>query len=139
MLLIVLFTLPALLGSLVLWRRHPLMNRAALLGTALLYLAAVLSWWAGWDLAYPPWRSVYFTVDPLGLFFLTIMTLVFTAAAVYSLFYFQVHGLSVQREAVYVATMLLFLLAMTGVLLANHLGLLWVFVEATTLTSALLI
>lgn len=137
--LIVLFTVPLLLSLLVLWRRHGLINRVALLGTALLYLVAVACWSTGWDIAYLSGRSGYFTVDPLGLFFLAVMTLVFMAAAVYSLFYFQEHGLSPQREAVYVATMLLFLLAMTGVLLANHLALLWVFVEATTLTSALLI
>ncbi len=137
--LVILFTVPLLLSLLVVWRRHRLINRAALLGTALLYLVAVIVWWTGWDIAYLSWLSGYFTVDPLGLFFFTIMTLVFMAAAVYSLFYFQEHGLPPQREAVYVATMLLFLMAMTGVLLANHLALLWVFVEATTLTSAFLI
>jgi hydrogenase-4 component F len=140
MMLVVLFTLPLLLSLLVVWRRHRLTNRIALLGTALFYLVASAIWWTGGEIAYlSEILAGYFTVDPLGLFFFTIMTLVFLAAAVYSLFYFQEHELSPQREAVYVATMLLFLLAMTGVLVANHLALLWVFVEATTLTSAFLI
>lgn len=138
--LVILFSLPFLSSLLVLWLRHRLINRIALLGTALLYLAAVMVWWTGGEVVYlSEILAGYFTVDPLGLFFLTITTLVFMAAAVYSLFYFQEHGLPRKREAVYVATMLLFLLAMTGVVLANHLALLWVFVEATTLTSALLI
>lgn len=136
-----LFAVPVIFSLLVLcWRRHRLLNRLALLGVAALYLAAAIAWWTGWDVAYlSGWLSGYFTVDPLALWFFTIMTLVFTAAAVYSLFYFREHELSPQREAVYVAAMLLFIMAMTGVLLANHLALLWVFVEATTLTSALLI
>ena len=137
--LVILFSLPLLSSLLVLWLRHRLMNRVALLGTALLYLVPVSVWWTGGEIAFLPWLSGYFTVDSLGLVFLTITTLVFLAAAVYSLFYFQEQGLTPQREAVYVATILLFLLAMTGVVVANHLALLWVFVEATTLTSALLI
>ncbi len=137
---LLLLVIPFFLGLLAIWRRHPLVNHTALLGTALLYLAAAVAWWTGWDLVIlSDLLSGYFTVDPLGLFFFTIMALVFAAVAVYSLFYFQEHGLTPQREAFYVAVMLLFVTAMTGVLLANHLALLWVFVEATTLTSALLI
>jgi hydrogenase-4 component F len=140
MMLVILFTVPVLFSLLVLWRRHRLINRAALLGTALLYLAAVIAWWTGWEVVYlSEMLNNYFTADPLGLLFFTIMTLVFLAAAVYSLFYFEEQGLTPQREAVYVAAMLLFLMAMTGVVLTNHLALLWVFVEATTLTSVLLI
>lgn len=138
--LVILFTVPLLFSLLILWRHHRQINRAALLGTALLYLAAVIAWWMGWEVVYlSEMLNNYFTVDPLGLFFFTIMTLVFLAAAVYSLFYFEEQGLTPQREAFYVAALLLFLMAMTGVVLTNHLALLWVFVEATTLTSVLLI
>jgi hydrogenase-4 component F len=140
MMLVILFTLPVLLTLLVLWRRHRLINRAALLGTALLYLVAGIAWWMEWEVVYlSEMLNNYFTVAPLGLFFFTIMTLVFLASAVYSLFYFEEQGLTPQREAVYVAAMLLFSIAMTGVVLTNHLAMLWVFVEATTLTSVFLI
>lgn len=137
---LILFTVPILLSLLVLWCRGRLINRAALLGNVLLYITAAVIWWRGWEVLYlSEILAGYFTIDPLGLFFFTIMVLVFAASAVNSLFYFREHGLSAQRESVYVAAMLLFVTAMTGVLLANHLALLWVFVEATTLTSALLI
>jgi len=135
-----LFAVPVIISLLVLWCRNRLVSRVALLGVAALYLAAAVSWLSGWDVVYlSGWLAGYFTVDSLALWFFTIMTLVFAAAAVYSLFYLREHEVSPQREAGYVATMLLFNMAMTGVLLANHLALLWVFVEATTLTSALLI
>ncbi len=136
----ILLVVPFLLSLFVAWARHRVVNRVALLGTGAIYLAVVTSWWCSWDLDLEPaWLAGYFTVDPLGLFFLTVMVLVFLGSAVYSLAYFQEQKLSPGREAAYIAVMLLFVLAMTGVLLANHLALLWVFVEATTLTSALLI
>lgn len=138
--LALLFAVPFMFSLLVFWRRKRLVSRAALLGVAALYLAAAAAWCTGWDIVYlEGLLAAYFTVDSLALWFFAVMTLVFAAAAAYSLFYLRGHQISPRREAVYVVTMLLFIMAMTGVLLANHLALLWVFVEATTLTSALLI
>ncbi len=134
------FLLPSLFSLLVLGLRRRFMTRMALLVTAAFYLGATGAWWAGWDSDFlPSWLSAYLFFDSRALFFLTIMALVFMAAAVYSLFYFKEHALTPRREALYVAALLLFVMAMSVVLLANPLALLWVFVEATTLTSALLI
>jgi hydrogenase-4 component F len=131
---------PAVLTALLMIWPNRVLIRLSLLGTAVLYLAAAAGWWSGMIAkTLPGWINDYFRIDTIGLFFLTIMTLVFTASAVYTLFFFKEHNTNARQEALYVAAMLLFVEAMAGVVLASHLALLWVFMEATTLTSAVLI
>jgi hydrogenase-4 component F len=134
-----LFAAPLALGALALALKRRWANRAALLGTAALLLTAVIVWVPGVASGAEIRLSEYLAIDALGLVFLAVMALVFAAAAVDSLFYFRERGLTPRREAVFIAEMLAFVTAMAGVILARHLALLWVFVEATTLTSALLI
>jgi len=132
--------LPVVLGIAVLAVRRKSISRAALLGSSLVYLVAVALQSSGvvW-LWLPGWVLVYFRLDSIGLYFFAIMSLVFAGVSVYSLSYFREHELTAGQEAIYVAEMLFFVAAMAGVILATHLALMWVFVEATTLTSALLI
>jgi hydrogenase-4 component F len=137
---LVLIAVPLLLAGAVFLLRRRWMSRAGLLGAAAFLLAVTAAWAAGADGggASGP-LSVYLAIDAAGLLFLAILAVVFAAASVYSLFYFKERALSPAQEAVYTAEMLMFLAAMIGVILSRHLALLWVFVEATTLTSALLI
>lgn len=132
--------LPLVLGLIVLAARRKSVNRTALLGSASVYIAVAFLQWRGiaWSWL-PGWLLEYFRFDSIGLYFFAVMALVFAGVAVYSLSYFKAHSLSAKQESVYVAEMLFFVVAMAGVILATHLALLWVFVEATTLTSALLI
>ncbi|MBU1633997.1 hypothetical protein KJ762_05740 [bacterium] len=120
--------------------RQHWINRLALVGTAVVYVTIVIVlWFDRSNPGLPIWLDGYFIIDTIGLLFLSIMTIVFAAAALYSLYYFNEYKPDSRREAIYVAAMLLFVGAMTGVILAAHLALLWVLVEATTLTSAVLI
>jgi hydrogenase-4 component F len=131
---------PIVLAALVLLWPNRLVTRLSLLGTATVYLIAAISWWSGLTHQnLPGWLSGYFQIDAIGLYFFSIMALVFAGTAIYSLFFFKEHGTNIREEALYVAFTLLFVDAMSGVILASHLALLWVFVEATTLTSAVLI
>ncbi len=112
----------------------------ALLASAAIFLTVSLGAWFGiFPMNIPPMLSAYFMVDDIGLFFLIILSIVFAATALYSLFYFKAHHISSNRQASYTSAMLIFVWAMAGVVLASHLALLWVFVEATTLSSAVLI
>lgn len=132
--------LPVLSALAVLILKNRIFNRAALLGNAAVFIIIVILVWNKTEFYFlPDWFQYYFRFDTIGLLFFLIMTLTFTGAAVYSMFYFKEHQLSPLKEAVYTAEMLFFVSAMSGVILAAHLALLWVFVEATTLTSALLI
>jgi hydrogenase-4 component F len=132
--------LPIILGSLSLLLKNKFFSRAVLIGNSLLFVIIAFLLWIKIEWYWlPDWFLNYFRFDAIGLFFFSIMTLVFAGVAVYSLFYFKEQGLSSAKEAVFAAEILFFIAAMTGVILATHLALLWVFVEATTLTSALLI
>lgn len=81
-------------------------------------------------------------IDPLGLLFLTITSLLFLFASVYSLGYFQHEREKYSEEGVshlYTPCMLFFLAAMTLTTVASQLGILWIAIEATTVASAPLI
>lgn len=86
--------------------------------------------------------SRFVSVDPLGLLFLSITSLLFLAVSVYSFGYFYGKHRSDAGEGVshfYIPSLLIFLSAATLTALAQHLGLLWVGIEATTLATAPLI
>jgi len=138
--LLLLFLVPVIVSLVVVLLRQHWINRLALIGTAVVYVTIVIVlWFDRSNPGLPIWLDGYFIIDAIGLLFLSIMTIVFAAAALYSLYYFNEYKPDSRREAICVAAMLLFVGAMTGVILAAHLALLWVLVEATTLTSAVLI
>jgi len=94
-------------------------------------------------------------LDAASLLFLLITSVIFLAAAVYAVGYLTREGHHASRdadedlvdelpfanfpEAIFTGCLLLFLAAMSLVVLSRHWGLLWVGVEATTLVSAPLI
>lgn len=71
----------------------------------------------------------YFVFDSLNMIFLAVLILVTTGVVIYQ-------G---RRNFKYNLMFFLFFISMIGAILSNHLGLTWVFIEATTLTSAYLI
>lgn len=73
--------------------------------------------------------SKFFALDSLNLLFMIILVIVTGAVIVYQ-------G---KQDWKYNTIFTLFFLSMTGAIMSSHLGLTWVFVEATTLTSAYLI
>lgn len=132
--------LPLVFGLTSFALRTRFVNRVALLGSAALFVLVALMVWLGVDWTWlPDWLLVYFRFDSIGLFFFAVMAIVFAGVSVYSLSYFREHNLTARQESVYILEILAFVVAMAGVILATNLALLWVFVEATTLTSALLI
>ena len=99
----------------------------------------------------PEPESAWFAYDHLGLLFLGITSLLFLGASHYAVNYLasEKHDpgedsdegfiFNNAPEAVFTGCLLLFLSAMTAVTASRHLGLLWAFIEATTLLSAPLI
>ena len=132
--------LPIVLGLWSVFVNNTSVNRIALIGSAASYAIITALRWMNidWTLLPAPLLP-YFQFDTIGLYFFSIMTIVFCSAAVYSLFYFKIHEFSAKQEAVYILEILLFVVSMSGVILTTHLALLWVFIEASTLTSAMLI
>src|SRR5579859_5784986 len=96
--------------------------------------------------------SGWLALDALGRLFLGITSVLFLAASVYGVGYLdrEAHTgpkqsflegkwFANQPEALFLGCLLLFLGAMTAVTLSQHMGAMWVAVEATTLVSAPLI
>jgi len=123
-------------------------RRGLLVMAALIHLALTA---VAWRHPQSAMLHGWLAIDPLGLLFLTIVSVLFLASAIYAVGYLRGEerdqhfdldeGLlfNNEPEAMFVACLLFFLAAMTLVTTCQHLGLLWVGVEATTLASAPLI
>ncbi len=109
-------------------------GRALLVLTGLLHLLGSGLVWLG--LALPRFPE-YFSLNPAGLLVLTVISFLFLPIACYAVAYLG--ETEMHNEPVFHGCMLFFLAAMSMVALADHLIVLWVAVEATTLASAPLI
>lgn len=132
--------IPIIFSLFALLIKNKVYNRIVLIGNAIIYLIiAIMRWLNVVWFVLPAWLLKYFSFDDVGLYFFSIMSIVFLATSVYSVFYFKESNLTAYQEAVFIAELLFFVVAMSGVILSTHIALLWVFIEGTTLTSALLI
>ncbi len=148
MLLTALIIIPCAAGLLAFVLRAVRLRRAVLIGAALAHMALTGLCW----LRPPPaaWHGWLF-LDPIGLLFLSITSVLFCAAALYCVAYLRREAQGThadyeagflfenQPEAVFLGCLLVFLSMMTLACMSQHLGLLWVAIEGTTLASAPLI
>jgi hydrogenase-4 component F len=135
-------------------RSHRL-RRGLLVGAATTHSVLTSSLWMAWPKRPEPFLEGWLGLDAPGLLFLSTCSALFLAAAVYAVGYHSREGDAAgephrdieegglffrnEPEAIFTGCMLLFLGTMTLVSLSQHLGLLWVGVEATTLATAPLI
>jgi hydrogenase-4 component F len=85
----------------------------------------------------PPVLGGWLVLDPPGRLVLLVLTALFVICAVYTVGYLSYRGELSNR--VFVACILLFMGMTTLVTCSHHLGLMWVAIEATTLSTAPLI
>jgi len=148
MMIFAIILIPAIAGLASFVTRNNYARRVLLIAAAAIHSVLTGTLWI--------WRPVsimdgWLQVDALGLVFLSIVSCLFLAAAVYAVSYlnreqsgerpdFEESVLFVNEpEAVFVGCLLLFLAMMSLVTLSHNFGLMWVAVEATTLSSAPLI
>ena len=143
-----LILVPLLAGVAAFFVRSHLVRRALLVGTALAHAGLTA---AAIALRPGPVLDGWLWLDPPGLVFLAIASLLFLAASAYAVGYLAHESVEGRRdfaegflfanepEAVFTGCLLLFLASMTLVTASQHFGILWVAVEATTLASAPLI
>ncbi len=81
----------------------------------------------------------FFTYDSLGIIFLCVLTILSYTTVYHSYIYLQYRKDSDRNQSLYFTALIMLIVAMTCVYLANHIGVLWVFIEATTLSVAILI
>ncbi len=128
---------PAVLGLAALAIRSVRVGLAILLGVAAAHLLTVASLWAG---AAEPGPNALLRIDVMGLLFLSITSLLFLAASLYTVPYL-LQGTHDPQAAPrrFVPCLLWFLSAMTLVTATQNLALMWAAVEGTTLASAPLV
>lgn len=81
----------------------------------------------------------YFKFDALGVIFMCVLTLL-SYTTVYHSFIYLHHRKDCSRfQSMYFAALILLILTMTCVYVASHIGVMWVFIELTTLCVAILI
>ncbi len=109
-------------------------GRPLLMGTGALHLIVSLNLWKNRPDAL---FSHYFAVTSEGLLSLLVISLLFFLISVYAVGYLKER--EIQAENVFSGFMLLFLSSMTMVTLSDHIMVMWIAIEATTLASAPLI
>lgn len=146
--IVLLVLIPALAGAAAFFIGSDTLRRTLLVSTAIAQFALSAATWMA-----PPAPALdgWLAQDALGRLFLGLTSLLFLASSFYAVAYLrgerdQSHAdfeegflFSNAREASFTGCLLLFLAAMTLVTVSQHMALLWVAVEATTLASAPLI
>jgi len=108
------------------------------LNTALVFIHSSLHLIFGIFLILPSSKlSLYFGIDSLSIWFFIVSAVLYFAVGLYSL---QLKTtLTNKQSSIYAICMMVFVASMDGANLSRDLGLIWVFVETTTLASAMLI
>jgi len=109
-------------------------GRGILVVTALLHLQLTIMAWLG---KITPALPQYFSASPDGLLVLLVTSFIFLFISIYAVSYMS--ETEIQSEPIYIGCTLFFLATMSMVALADHLIVLWIAIEATTLMSAPLI
>jgi len=148
MMALALVLIPILAGLVSFATRSNHLRRAILVGIAVVHAALTA---ATWIVRPQAALGGWLQLDSLGLVFLSVISALFLSTSIYAVAYlakeqtssrpdFEESFLFVNEpEAVFVGCLLLFLGTMTLVTVSHNFGLLWVAVEATTLSSAPLI
>jgi len=137
------FVIPAVALLAALWCAVPRSGRAApviTLAAALVALAFSLR--VLWALRYGATLGIapgWVDVDALGALLLTLIAFVYATAALYSWGYLGAEETAERRVRIYHANFNLFAFSMLCIPLLSELGLVWIFVELTTLLSVLLV
>jgi hydrogenase-4 component F len=82
---------------------------------------------------------VYFTFDSLGLLLLLTLSVITIPALFHSYLYIKRHDETPQSRAIYFAAIVFLITAITAAYLANHIAVIWIFTEMTTLSASMLI
>lgn len=129
----IIFLLPVITGLIAFFIPHTL-GRRLLMITGIIHLLLSVFLWIKKPVAMFP---AYFAVTPEGLLSLIVISLLFFLISIYSASYLE--KTEIQSENMFTGSMLLFLSTMTMVTLSDHIMVMWIAIEATTLASAPLI
>ncbi len=83
--------------------------------------------------------SVYFSFDSLGILLLVTLTIVSIPAAIHSYIYIENHYEPPRSRSLFLASLILLIMAIGAGYLSNHIAVTWIFTEITTLSASALI
>jgi hydrogenase-4 component F len=132
--LLALLLVPSVAAAVAYAHRSARLRNAWLLTAAAVHLGLVGSLWVTPS---APVFGDWLALDALGLVVLTVVTILFAVVAVYAVGYLRTE--SPRGGRAFVSCLLAFLVSTSLVTLSHHLALLWVGMEATTLTLAPLV
>jgi len=81
----------------------------------------------------------YFSFDSLGLLLLVTLSIVTIPALIHSYLYIKRHDETPQSRAIYFSAIVILLTSISAAYLANHIAVIWIFTEMTTLSASMLI
>jgi hydrogenase-4 component F len=81
----------------------------------------------------------YFTFDSLGILLLLSLTIVTVPALFHSYLYIKRHDEKPQSRSIYFSAIVILLTSVSAAYLANHIAVIWIFTEMTTLSASALI
>ncbi len=129
----IVFLLPLVTGTIAFFLPKNA-GRVFLVLTGALHLFLSVMVWSG---TLAPRFPEYFAVTPEGLLSLLVISLLFFLISIYTLGYLKASD--IQSEPIFTGSMLLFLSTMTMVTVSDHIMVMWIAIEATTIASAPLI
>lgn len=110
------------------------LSRQLLVATGVIHLVISALIWKTRPVAF---FASYFSVTPEGMLSLIVISLLFFLISIYTVAYLKQSELN--NENLFTGFMLLFLSTMTMVTLSDHIMVMWIAIEATTIASAPLI
>ena len=81
----------------------------------------------------------YFTIDSIGLLLLITLSIISIPALFHSYLYIQRHDETPQSRSIYYSAITALLSSISAAYLANHIAVIWIFTEMTTLCASMLI
>jgi len=81
----------------------------------------------------------YFTFDSLGLLLLITLSIIAIPALIHSYLYIKRHVETPQSRAIYFSALVVLLTSISAAYISNHIAVIWIFAELTTLSASLLI
>lgn len=129
----IIFLIPFIAGFIAFFLPRTSGRRLLMITGVIHLLLSVSLWIQRPDAMFP----AYFAVTPEGLLSLIVISLLFFLISIYSTSYLKLS--EIQSENIFTGSMLLFLSTMTMVTLSDHIMVMWIAIEATTLSSAPLI
>jgi|WetSurMetagenome_2_1015567.scaffolds.fasta_scaffold02059_2 hydrogenase-4 component F len=81
----------------------------------------------------------YFTFDSIGLLLLITLSIIAIPALFHSYLYIRRHDETSQSRSIYFSAIVVLLTSISAAYLANHIAVIWIFTEMTTLSASMLI